>query len=290
MNKRANRVYWLLLIMILIMGVCILADEKRGQEEISSDTEITTSAPTEDRQTESTEMTSEGSTEQISEGSTEQVSEGDTESTTAADINVLTSYYKNTVFTGDSIMTGFATYISGRKTAPAWLKQCTYLAKTSWGIADALKGTNGPMYGGKAQGITASLAEIKPERIFINLGINEMNGLGSPGYSIEKLNGKYGELIADIKGAVPNAKLYILSVTPCTAAKQTSMFNNATIKKFNQSVADKAQEWGVTYLDFAAEFGEALAPEYANDGIHHTEKAFTEVWIPYFEKLAVENR
>lgn len=278
MNKRANRVYWLLLIMIFIMGVCILADEKRGQDDTETigNSEITTSI--------------EQSTEQTSESYTENVSEGNTETTTAADINVLTSYYKNTVFTGDSIMTGFATYISGRKTAPVWLKQCTYLAKTSWGIADALKGTNGPMYGGKAQDIAASISQIKPEKIFVNLGINEMNGLGSPGYSIEKLNGKYGELISKIKAAAPNARVYILSITPCTAAKETSMFNNATIKKFNQSLADKAQEWGVDYLDFAAEFGEVLSPEYANDGIHHTEKSFTEKWIPYFEKLAVENK
>ncbi len=283
MNKRANRVYWLLLIMIFIMGVCILADEKRG--EVPSEVPETTASAPDDAQ-----QTTQPNTEQTNESTTEQTDEGTTETTTAVDVNVLSSYYRNTVFTGDSIMTGFATFVSGRKTAPAWLKQCTYLAKTSWGIDDALKGTNGPMYGGKPQSLTTSLALIRPEKIFVNLGINEMNGLGSPGYSIEKLNGKYGELISNIKTAAPAAKIYVMSVTPCTAAKETSMFNNATIRKFNQSLEDKAQEWGVIYLDFASEFGEALAPAYANDGIHHTEKAFNEVWIPYLEKIASENK
>ncbi len=276
MNKRANRVYWLLLIMILIMGVCILADDKRGQS--PEDTEDTTQ-----------QITTQSFTEPSTESSTELTSSDETVETTTADEAMLENYYKNTVFTGDSIMSGFATFVQNTSgDAPKWLKQCTFITAVSWGIDDALKGS-GPMYNGKAQDITLSLGSIKPEKVFINLGINEMNGLGSPGYSIEKLNGKYGELIARIKSAVPESKIYVMSVPPCTAAKQTNMFNNETIRKFNRSVEEKAEEWGITYLDFSAEFGQALAPEYARDGIHHQPKAFREVWIPYLEKIAANN-
>ncbi len=274
MNKRANRVYWLLLIMILIMGVCIMADDKRGNtpKDTADTTETTTQAVSE-----------------VSEAYTEATSSDETVETSTVDEAMLESYYKNTVFTGDSIMSGFATFVQNTSdNAPIWLKQCTFITAVSWGIDDALKGT-GPMYSGKAQDIAVSLSSIKPAKVFINLGINEMNGLGSPGYSVEKLNGKYGELIAHIKSAVPESKIYIMSVTPCTAAKETNMFNNETIRKFNKSVEEKAEEWGVTYLDFSAEFGEALAPEYARDGIHHQPKAFKEIWIPYLEKIAAEN-
>lgn len=275
MNKRANRVYWLLLIMIFIMGACILADEKRGktpeEDNIQSTSEITTMS------------------ESVSEVSTELTSSDESIETTTADAAVMADYYKNTVFTGDSIMSGFATYVQNASgTAPQWIKQCTFLTAVSWGIDDALKGT-GPMYNGKAQDISVSLSAINPSKIFINLGINEMNGLGSPGYSVEKLNGKYGELIAKIKSAVPDSKVYVMSIPPITAAKETPTFSNETIRKFNESIEAKAEEWGITYLDFAEEFGGVLSPDYARDGIHHQPKAFQEIWIPYLEKIASEN-
>ena len=79
-----------------------------------------------------------------------------------------------------------------------------------------------------------------------------------------------------------------MSIPPITAAKETPNFSNETIKKFNESIAAKAEEWGIIYLDFNSKFGDALKPDYARDGIHHP-KAFQEVWIPFLQNVAAEN-
>lgn len=278
MNKRANRVYWLLLIMMLILGLSMAVDGIRAEkhkndqpqgEAVENATEITT-------------------TETVSE--TTSISEEDTsEITTLSSEDAkkkLTEFYSGQVFMGDSIMSGYASY-TFNSDAPEWLNNVIFLTKVSWGISSALNDNNGPLYHGKAQNVTASLAEIKPKRIFMNLGINEMNGLGSPGYSVEKLIGKYGELIEGIKAAVPDSKLYIINVTPCTEEKETAIFNNEIIKKFNDALKENSKTWGVTYLDLAGEFGDVLDSELSTDGIHHNNKSYSEKWVPFFEKFAL---
>ena len=49
-----------------------------------------------------------------------------------------------------------------------------------------------------------------------------MNGLGSPGYSVDKLINKYGELITKIKKASSTSNIYILNITP--SIQETATF------------------------------------------------------------------
>lgn len=278
MNKRANRVYWMLIIMVFIIGVSIVIDGMRRNKH---------SEAVAVNETESvTEMTTEKTTEE-STGETEETSEGTTMDPAAAEEKIK-SFYGGQVFVGDSIMSGFATYASKADTVD-WFNDVIFLTKTSWGINKALD-NEGPMYHGKAQSVCTSLGEIKPARIFINLGINEMQGLGSPGYSIEKLLNSYGEFIAEVKKVTPQSKIYILNITPCTEEGETNMFKNSTIREFNEELEVKCGEWGCEYLDFAGEFGEALDGELSSDNfVHHNDKSYTEKWVPFFEKLALES-
>ena len=147
---------------------------------------------------------------EITEGTSVDVSgEGTTVSTADAEA-VAEKFYNNSVFVGDSIMAGFAGYASSSE-APEFLKKAVFLASVSYGVGDALKpagrGVVHPMYKGVSQPVTTSIAEIKPERIFINLGINELNGV-----SAEKVGKKYGQLIEKIKEASPNSKIYVISL------------------------------------------------------------------------------
>lgn len=282
MNKRANRVYWLLFIMIFIIGLsividCIRTEKNKDNNNANNILEV---------QSRNADAISESTTNEITTLSDEETTETTTIDATAAAQKVK-EFYSGQVFMGDSIMSGFATYAS-KKTAPEWLNNVIFLSKVSWGISSALSDNNGPMYQGKSQNICETLTQIKPERIFINLGINEMNGLGSPGYSIDKLLNKYGELIEGIKTAVPMSKIYIINITPCTVEKETAIFSNATIKEFDNKLKEKSNEWGFVYLDLASEFGDSLAPELSSDKfVHHNDKAYSEVWVPFLEKLAL---
>lgn len=280
MNKRANRVYWLLFIMILILIMSIIIDIIRTKKhendentvqvvEVTTQTETTTESTTEETTT--AEDTTEGTT--IDEAQANQI---------------LKDFYDGQVFMGDSIMDGFARYVP-KTEAPEWLNDIVFLTKVSWGISSALD-DDGPMYQGKSQNVCDSLSAINPERIFINLGINEMNGLGTPGYSIEKLLNTYGEVISAIQEAVPESTIYVINITPCTEEGETAIFSNDTIKEFNEELKTETAVWGVEYLDLAGEFGDVLDPEYSNDNfVHHNDKAYSEIWVPFFRNLALES-
>lgn len=280
MNKRANRVYWLLFIMVLILGISMIIDSVRAKKHENNESAVAAAETTVQ-----TESTTEGITDQTT------VSEDATEGTTideAAASQKIKDFYDGQVFVGDSIMAGFANY-SLKKEAPEWLNNVIFLTQVSWGINSALE-NDGPMYKGKAQNICDSLSAIKPERIFINLGINEMRGLGTPGYSNEKLLNTYGEVIAAIKEATPLSKIYIINITPCTEEKETAIFSNATIKEFNEDLKAQCSVWGVEYLDLAGKFGDVLDPDLSSDNfVHHNDKAYSEIWVPFFENLALEN-
>lgn len=277
MNKRSNRVYWLLFIMLLILGLSIIIDcirkDKKDIEVINN--EVTTN--------------DESSTEPSSEATTETT----TRERTTVDPELVKefapNYYNGLVFIGDSIIDGFARYAS-TKEAPQWLNNIIFLTKVSWRINTALEDSNGPMYKGQAQNICTSLSQIKPERVFLDIGINDMNGLGSPGYSVEKLVNSYVELIKGIKNASPESKIYIVSVTPGTEAMQSGNFSNEKIKEFNDAIKSKASELNFTFLDLASEFDYNLDSQYSSDNkVHHNNKSYSEFWVPFLEKIAVEN-
>lgn len=279
MNKRANRVYWLLLILMFILGLSmaidgIRAEKHKNDKPMSGTVKETTEATTYETFSETISVNEEDASETTTLSSEEAKKK-------------ITEFYSGQVFMGDSIMSGFALY-SSKESAAEWLNNVIFLSKTSWSISSALNDNNGPLYQGKAQNITESLAQINPKRIFMNLGINEMNGLGSPGYSVEKLIGKYGELITGIKNVVPESKIYVINITPCTAEKETPTFSNAVIKEFNEGLKEKSEEWGITYLDLANEFGDVLDTELSSDNfVHHNDSAYSEKWVPFLEKIAL---
>lgn len=283
MNKRANRVYWLLAIMLFIFFMsividCIRAGIRNSQEDsvnVEENVEVSSEIT-------SIEITTENTTVKVE--NTETTSE-----LSEADAQKVKEFYNGQVFIGDSIMSGFANYTLTTN-APEWLNNVVFLSKVSWNISSALNGDEGIFYQGKTQSLIDAISQIKPNKIFVNLGINEMNGLGSPGYSYEKLLNKYSELIAKIKEASPNSKIYVLSITPCTENRETATFSNAIIKEFNKEVESNAKTWGVTYLDLASEFGDVLSSELSTDGVHHNNKSYTEKWVPFFEGFALNQK
>lgn len=282
MNKRANRVYWLLLIMLFIFGLSIVIDGIRAEKHKNSEVQ---NVNVEESQSVSEEMVSTEITTENTSAATE-----NTETTTEltdAELEKVNEFYKGQVFIGDSIMSGFANYASTSE-APEWLNNVVFLSKVSWGISAALNDNSGVFYQGKTQDLFTTLEKIKPGKIFVNLGVNEMNGLGSPGYSVDKLLGKYGDLISKVKKATPESKIYIINITPCTSERETATFSNAIINEFNKSVESSSAQWGVTYLNLASEFGDVLDAEFSTDGVHHNNKSYTEKWVPFFEKLALK--
>lgn len=83
--------------------------------------------------------------------------------------------------------------------------------------------------------------------IFIMFGMNEV-GWSYP----EIFSDDYAELVDEIHTSLPNAKIYLLSITPITEsleAKDEDGMNSESIAKFNKLIEQIAKDKNVGYLD-----------------------------------------
>lgn len=201
---------------------------------------------------------------------------GVSENITVEDIK---EYYKKSVFVGDSIIYGLAKYKSGEMSA--FLEGMEFLAVGGYSSNNALKSASGdnlhPVYRGKKRQVWESIAMIQPEKIFISLGINDLNISGVEG-SIEK----YKQVIAKIRENVPDAQIHLVSITYVQEGAEKGLLNNDTIRQYNQRLQSLALEnkWG--YMDVATPLSDGkgnLAKEYCSDGfVHQSKAAYQQVW------------
>ncbi len=273
MKSRGSRVYVLLAIMAVIMFFAINIDM------------------TVDKTSESIEESINNVKEEnnIIDNDTETITEETTETTT---LLVLTpeeesqveSFYKNTVFVGDSIMSGFSTYAASNADAPEFVQNLIFLAAKSYGIDAAISGEK-LMYKGESRTLVENIELINPDKIFINLGVNELDGV-----SAEKVGEKYGTLISQIREAAPEAGIYILGATYFVEGKETETYNNGGIRAFNEYIKEHCTEWVATYVDLPSKLSNKdgyLPAEFSIDGrIHHNDNAYR-LWVELLEETAL---
>lgn len=277
-SKRSNRVYVLLIILSFIMAVSLILDMSVTKARDNIQTQP-------DNNKTVTEVTTQTSTEITTEATTEKAFEDTTSAPLSAeDMTKVNNYYKNTAFVGDSIMLGFSTYVASNNSVPQFLKDSVFLAASSFGVG-AANNNKQLMYKGQSVTLLDGLKAVNPDKIFINLGVNELNGV-----SAEKVGEKYAQLIDKIETALPESDIYILGVTPFVEGKETSTYNNDGINEFNNYLKSNQNNWGVTYLDFPSVFKNSkgyLPAELSSDNrIHHNDKAY-KLWVNFFEDLAI---
>lgn len=187
--------------------------------------------------------------------------------------------FEDTVFVGDSIMLGFRNYAMKRQ--DTFLEKLEFLAAGSFSADNALwpvdEKSVHPVYQGKQRPVWESIAMMKGRRIFLMLGMNDLNV-----YGLEGSCAAYRELIGNILEANPEAEIHIMSMTYVLQGKEKDMLRNDTIRQYNEMLRQMAKEnrWG--YVDVA----EALADEKGNlkaeycsdDFVHQNPKAY-DVWV-----------
>lgn len=98
---------------------------------------------------------------------------------------------------------------------------------------------------GKASNAMSQVSASNANKVFLQIGINDLNN----GRSADKVYESYKELVDDIKGSLPNAEIYVVSLFPVTsgfAARDNIAIDNDEVAKLNEQLA--AME-GVTFLD-----------------------------------------
>lgn len=197
-------------------------------------------------------------------------------------------YFDHSVFVGDSIMLGFRNY--AMKNQDTFLGNMEFLAAGSFSANNAMwpvdKKSVHPVYQGKQRHIWESIALMKGEKVFLMLGMNDLNVYGLEG-SCEA----YKELIGKIEEANPKAEFHIMSMTYVLKGKGKGKLENNTIREFNVMLEQMAEENGWGFVDIAGPLADGngdLAEEYCSDDFAHQKPEAYDVWTEVLREYAEE--
>ena len=184
------------------------------------------------------------------------------------------SYFNNTVFIGDSLTDGFRMH--------AGLPDTTFLCGTSMTISGLATR--------EWQNGVSMLDRIRQggfKKVYIMLGINE-NIVEDYKESFIK---SYSGLIDTVKASNPDAVIYIQSILPVAASRDSEgRITNEVINSFNEGLYDLALDKQVFYLDInkalVDENGQ-LPETAATDGVHFKKEYYLK-WLDYLKTHAVK--
>jgi len=195
------------------------------------------------------------------------------------------NYYKKAVFIGDSLMVGFRNYATRTKTS--YLNSTNFLCAGSYSLRNALNlGSNlHPTYKGKKRPVWESIDLMDVDRVFIMFGMNDISVVGT-----DKSCQNYVALINKIKEVKPGIEINIISMTNVLGGSEKKGLNNAAVREFNTKLAALCASNGWGFCNLAPQLVDkngALAGVYCSDHfVHQTNKAYSEVWDPFFYAYA----
>lgn len=223
------------------------------------------------------------------EGSENEEAEQDGATVPEENAEEIDAYFDGSVFVGDSIMLGFRNYAMKRQ--DTFLSRMGFLAAGSFSANNALWEVGGdsvhPVYQGEQRQIWESISLMGSKKVFIMLGMNDLNITG-----LEGTCEKYGELVGKIKEANPETEIHIMSMTYVLKGKEAGKLNNDTIREYNGMLKAMAEENGWGYVEVADALTDGngdLAEEYCSDGFAHQNPEAYDVWVSVLRKYAEEH-
>lgn len=159
-------------------------------------------------------------------------------------------YYGDAVFFGDSIVSGIEEYgfLSG-----------------GYVVAENNLTTT------KAVSVVERVADLNPQKVFIMVGLNDVN-YGTK--SAESIAEDLITLAGEVKESCPSADVYILSLLPVTSgfeAKDTNQITQSSIDDVNDNVSVLASSAGYSYIDVASSYKNDegyMDSEYTTNGMN----------------------
>ncbi|MDD2269281.1 MAG: SGNH/GDSL hydrolase family protein [Eubacteriales bacterium] len=212
-------------------------------------------------------------------------------------INECNEFFNDSIFIGDSFMEGFKSrYQSKISTSPDYFGKITLLATRNYGFANAHvtmaegKKTYHPVYNGEQRYVWEVIGEVKPERVFIMLGLNDLEGKDASSYAFRNMT----KLIDKIKAASPETDIVMLSTTYYTQAGESpaKYRTNEVYRAWNESVLQYCNTNSYDYIDLADSMVDEegyLKTEYAGaDGLHLKASQYYDIWIDYLRGYAAD--
>ncbi|MGN0613624.1 MAG: GDSL-type esterase/lipase family protein [Porcipelethomonas sp.] len=175
------------------------------------------------------------------------------------------TYFGRCVFVGDSITVGLSDY--------QLVPMKNVIAEVGMNIEKINTETLQTAYGETT--VHDALVQANPENIYIMLGSNGIAWL-----TIDEMLAEYSEFTDSVKKSLPDSKIYILSIPPVTAARETSdsPILNSDIDEYNLKLLDLANEKGFYYVDVNSalrdESGKFPEENAADDGMHFNKSTY----------------
>lgn len=159
-------------------------------------------------------------------------------------------YFNDAVFIGDSISEGLkveAMYLKNTFNTD-YFGKARFLTAQNFGLFNALRGSNLPLYKGEKQPIWKSIAQMDITKIYICLGMNDLAS-----FSVKEIISNYKTVIKKLLKAKPGAKILIQSLTPITRSEEKNqvykLVTKARLNELNQALCGMAEKDGYYYLD-----------------------------------------
>ncbi len=196
----------------------------------------------------------------------------------------LYSFYDGSVFVGDSITRQLRTYIQEQKEKDQPVPDITFLTAQSYMLYTAsrrnlLDSKANIMYKGENQPLCRIIGKIKPEKMFILLGVNDYAG-----EEIEKHIGYCERILTLMEEFSPDTAVYFFSLTPLTRSFSSSRRRDLRTcwDEYNAALEKMCQEKGAFYIDIATPLKDAegyLPKEYSNDKQYHLSDKGLQIWL-----------
>ncbi|MGI5935950.1 MAG: GDSL-type esterase/lipase family protein [Oscillospiraceae bacterium] len=190
---------------------------------------------------------------------------------------VTDEWFSDAIFIGDSLTQGLQIF-SGLNTPQYLCYQSVSAANLS-----TYKCINN-----MSMTIPQALPGVSGSKVFLMLGINDL------GSDVKTFKSRYEKVLDIIESALPDARIYVQSLTPVSAAQsaKSSYINKSQIQKFNDCLKEIAAERGLAYIDvygaLADENGDLPKEGIGWDGVHLS-TAYYVKWCDFL-KTAVASR
>lgn len=277
---------------LIIVCVCLLIVSSLFSGCGTSDTQGTTEEVTQATEEQTTEATSEEVTETQEETTekAEEASASEESPVTYEYTQVDDSYFNDAVFIGDSISYGFELYVTEKHAnGETVLGEAQFLTSGSLSYGNSLWDVSDesvhPTYNGEKMKLEDAIAQIKPGKIFILLGTNDVAL-----YGVEQTIANADTEISGMLEASPGAEIFIMSTTPKYSPAESDVdgaLNNADIDALNVAMRQFVVEKGYNFMNIAPLFKDetgGLAADYCSDkegmGIHFTSAAY-DIWLDF---------
>ncbi len=180
-------------------------------------------------------------------------------------------FFSDAAFMGNSLMDGFRLF-SG-------LTTCDYYAATSMTVVGATTKACVALDNGAQGTLIDGLTQKPYGKIYILLGINEI------GFEVQTFIDYYSAMLDTIIAAQPDCDIYIMGITPVSAAKSSSgeVFNMTRITEYNTALRQLAADKGCYYMDLVSALAGPdgyLPASETTDGVHLSVNMYKK-WLDY---------